>query len=286
MRTLAAFCLFMFPLFFYAQRETKPVISVDGSNKVAGAAHDTGRWWGADEHFLWSLDKFGKGWKVRLGCEFVAEEFVYPFEDCEKLAASKSTAQQGIKEAITQLERFLPRCNVTVGETKPPIIFLEDKRLRQPLLHRPVTVEAYHGDLPGILAVFRKQGIFVSFPYSIILPQAWPMSFWDQIREIRVPAMKTTVGNCLATALLDEKLNYGICFALVSSPTGARQLEVQCLSNPVYTQVVIEGRQVSLLDPVNISHGVLTQEVISVESILYVQSLSDTNRPSQREAVK
>jgi hypothetical protein len=98
--------------------------------------------------------------------------------------------------------------------------------------------------------------------------------------------MKTTVGACLATALLDEKLNYGICFALVSSPTGVCQLEMRYHTNPIFTQEVIDVSQLLKLDPSSLAPEGFTQAMVSVESILYVQRLSDTNRPAQGGSAK
>lgn len=224
--------------------------------------------WSGDVMLLRALDRFGKTWKLRLGCELTIEDN-YPYGNIdgshllaldnaiEALNQSEPAANEGFPEAAGVLRRLFPDWKVSMNDTKPPIVFIENTKLKQPVLHRPVNLEAYAGGLAGLLSILRKGGIFLSRPWE---GTDYIASFSDDTyynRVIRIPAMQSTVGHCFAAALLDEKLNYGICFCLVSSRTGVRWIE--------------SGSQ---------------QKKEPLEAVLYVQRLSDTNPPALRRSAK
>jgi len=175
----------------------------------------------ASGHVLASLDKFGKAWKLHCGCELMLDAD-YSWYEIEAFSRSRPGANEGFREASAEVRRLFPQFKVSLEKTNPPVIFITDTRVKQPLLPRPVKLEPFDGDVAGLVGFLYKHGVLVSLPW-VHVTSMWPLDLRDLGRGVRVPAMQTTVGDYLATALIDEKLGYGMCFALITSPNGIRQ---------------------------------------------------------------
>jgi hypothetical protein len=253
----------------FAEHNTKSVPSVSIAYKRAESVASERLSWMADGYVLRAFDSFGKAWKLRVCCELMLDA-QYSWNACEQLGRRRPTANEGVPQAAEAVRRLFPEFKVTWDKTNAPVIFIEDTRIKKPVLQRHVKLRAYDGRLFELVNFLRTQDVYLSWPWCVTHPPQWPMGpegkLPNEDRVVHVPAMESTLGNYLATALVDKRFNDGMCFCLISSPTGVRNVERAFIVGPKYDK--------------------LETRTVLIESVLYVQSLDDTNRPPDRGNLK
>jgi hypothetical protein len=204
--------------------------------------------------YVQTFGDFGRAWKLRIGCELMLNAD-YPPADLLALARSQPKGKDGFPEAAAVIRRRFPYFKVSLGETKPPLVLIEDTRIQQSVLHRPVDLNAFTGDMNGLMRVLNTQQVFLRWPVMFVVGEQNLFGPTQWHRAVRIPAMRSTVGDCLVTALLAKPLDYGLAFCLVSSPNGTR---------PLVTQQVVNEKLQTVKQP--------------VDALLYVQPGPETVR--------